>query len=150
VNKRVHAGAGIVAIVLVGSFAIATTAVEIIGDEQAILAVKTVILFALVVLIPSVVVANGSGRSLAAGRRSPLLTRKKRRATAVAVIGIVVLVPCAIVLRILAAAADFGTGFVILQAVELIGGVANFTLLACNARDGRTLTAGRRRSAAMS
>lgn len=86
---------------------------------------------------------------MAAGRRAPLLRRKRRRTVLVALVGIVVLVPCAVVLRIMAVDGDFGTTFATIQAVELAGGLVNLTLLGLNARDGRRLTASsRRRSAA--
>lgn len=144
-KSRIHALAGIVAMVLVASFMTATITVEIIGNDAGILAVKTAILFALIVLIPSIIAAAASGRSLAANRKSPLLTNKKRRAAAIAVVGIVVLVPCAVTLRILAGDHDFSSTFVIVQGVEIAGGIVNLTLLSLNARAGRLLTAARRR-----
>ena len=144
-KSRIHAGAGILAIGLVASFMTATVTVEALGDDEAVLWVKTAILAALLLLIPSVMVAGASGRSLARGRTSPLLKAKKRRTAAVAVVGLGVLLPAAVVLRGLAAAGDFGTTFVTVQAVELAGGAVNLTLLGLNARAGRTLTAARRR-----
>lgn len=144
-KSRIHALAGIAAIVLVTSFMTATIIVEIIGGDAAVLAVKTAILFALIVLVPSIIVAAASGRSLAANRKSPLLRNKKRRAVAIAVVGIVVLVPCAVTLRILAADHDFSSTFVIVQAVEIAGGIVNLALLSLNVRAGRLLTAARRR-----
>jgi hypothetical protein len=74
-----------------------------------------------------------------------LLTAKKRRTAAIAVIGLLVLVPCAVVLRALAASGDFGSTFVGVQVLELVGGAANLTLLVLNARAGRLLTGARRR-----
>jgi hypothetical protein len=146
VKKRIHAVAGITALTLVATFMVATILAEIVGERSAVLGVKTAILFALVVLIPSVMIAGGSGRSMAAGRRtSPLLRRKQRRATLIAVVGITVLVPCAVVLRSLAADGNFGTMFIAFQAVELAGGAVNLALLSLNARDGRLLTAATRR-----
>jgi hypothetical protein len=145
VKNRVHALSGILAIILVTSFMATTVITEIVGEKGIILTAKTAILFALVVLIPSIIIASGTGRSLAAGRTSPLLNTKKLRAALIAVVGIVVLVPCAVTLRILAAADDFGTTFVVVQAIELAGGIVNLTLLVFNARAGRLLTAARRR-----
>lgn len=147
-KKRIHAVAGIVALTLVATFMTATIVVEIIGDRSAIVAVKTAIVLALFALVPSVMIAGTTGRSMAAGRRTPVFRRKRRRTALVAVVGIVVLVPCAVVLRIMAVDGDFGTAFATIQAVELTGGLANLTLLGLNARDGRRLTAPSRRSAA--
>ena len=146
-KKRIHPVAGILAMTLVASFIVATVLVEALGDQSTIVAVKTAILFALAILIPSVMIATGTGRSIAAGRKSPLLRRKRQRATLVACIGLLVLLPCAIVLRNLALAGNFGVAFVSIQAVELAGGLSNLVLLALLARDGRILTAARRRRA---
>jgi hypothetical protein len=145
VKGRVHATAAIVAIVLVATFMTATITVEVLGDADAVLATKTAILFALLLLIPSVMIAGGTGRSLVAGRTSPLLRAKQRRTAAVAVIGLGVLLPAAVILRALAAADDHGLTFLLVQAVELVGGAVNLVLLGLNARAGRTLTAARRR-----
>ena len=146
VKTRIHALAGIAATALVATFMTATIVAEvIIRDRAVILGVKTAILFALIILIPSVMIAGGTGRSLAAGRTAPLLRDKKRRAALVAVIGLTVLVPCAITLRILAGHAAIGPAFYVVQAIELAGGAVNLTLLARNVRAGRLLTAARRR-----
>jgi hypothetical protein len=145
VKNRIHPLAGMLAIALVATFMTTTITVEIVGNKTAILGAKTAILFALIILIPSVVIAAGTGRSLATGQNSPLLRNKKRRAALVAVIGIAVLVPCAIILRILAADGSYGPTFIVIQAIELVGGIVNLTLLGLNARAGRLLTAGRRR-----
>ena len=144
-KNRIHAIAGMLAIALVATFITATIIVEVAGDDASILAVKTAILFALIILIPSVMMAGGTGRSLAASRTSPLLKNKKRRAMLVAIVGIVVLLPCAITLRVLAGNGNIGPAFIAVQTIELVGGIVNLTLLILNARAGRLLTAARRR-----
>jgi hypothetical protein len=147
-KKRIHAMSGIAALALVATFMMATIVVEIVGDHSAIAAVKTAIVFALFALVPSVIIAGATGRSMAAGRQAPVFRRKRRRAALIAMIGILVLVPCAVVLQIMAVDGHFGTTFATIQAVELTGGLINLTLLSLNARDGRRLTApSRRRSA---
>jgi hypothetical protein len=147
-KKRIHLGAGLVAMTLVAAFFLATVAVELSGDSAAVLAVKTAIVFGLFLLVPSVMITGITGRSLAANRRAPLLRRKQLRTVLVAAIGITVLVPCAVTLQILAADGNLGPTFALIQAVELVGGLANLTLLGFNARDGRRLTAATRRRAA--
>jgi hypothetical protein len=147
-KKRIHAVAAIVALTLVTSFMMATIVVEIVGDRPAIVAVKTAIVLGLFVLVPSMMIAGITGRSMAARRQAPVFRRKRRQTALVAVVGIVVLVPCAIALRIKAGNGDFGTAFAVIQAVELAGGLVNLTLLGLNARDGRRLTASSRRRTA--
>jgi hypothetical protein len=60
---------------------------------------------------------------------------------AAAAIGLLVLVPCALALRVFAADGRFDTVFAVVQAVEFLGGAVNITLLSLNVRDGRLLTA---------
>ena len=50
--------------------------------------------------------------------------------------GLLVLVPCAIVLNRWAAAGSFDTTFYVVQAIELMAGATNLTLMGLNARDG--------------
>lgn len=59
--------------------------------------------------------------------------------------GLLVLVPCAIVLNRWAAAGTFDTAFYVVQAIELIAGAANLALMGLNARDGLRM-AGRLRA----
>lgn len=143
-KSRVHAIAGTIAITLISLFMVSTILSELLGETGTVQLVKTTILYALAILIPSVMIAGGSGRSLGSGRTAPVLTSKKRRTAGVAAIGLLVLVPCAVVLQRLAAAEDFGFLFGIVQAVELVGGAVNLTLLVLNARAGRALSAARR------
>lgn len=148
-KSRVHAIAGILALTLISLFFTSSVVVEIFGDDDAVALVKTVVVGALFVLVPSLAITGGTGRSLSGTRlRAPLIQRKQRRMAGAAAIGLTVLVPCAVILQSLAADRDFGTAFAVVQAVELVGGAANITLLSLNVRDGRLLTAARRRKAA--
>ena len=60
--------------------------------------------------------------------------------------GLLVLVPCAIVLNRWAAAGSFDTTFYVVQVVELIAGATNLTLMSRDVRDGLRM-AGRLRVA---
>ncbi|GGN94130.1 MULTISPECIES: hypothetical protein [Streptomyces] len=145
-KTRVHAVAGVLALTLISLFFTASAAVEIFGDDHAVQVVKTAIAFALFALVPCMAITGGTGRSLGANRRrAPLIRRKQRRIAAAAAIGLLVLVPCAVTLQVLASDRHFGTEFSVIQAVEFLGGAVNITLLSLNVRDGRLLTAAARR-----
>ncbi|PJE97071.1 hypothetical protein CUT44_11730 [Streptomyces carminius] len=145
-KTRVHAVAGVLALALISLFFTASAVVEIFGDDAAVRAVKTAVVFALFVLVPCMAITGATGRSLGAPRRrAPLIRRKQRRMAAAAAIGLLVLVPCAITLRIFADDGRFDTTFAVVQAVEFLGGAVNITLLGLSARDGRLLTAAARR-----
>ncbi len=132
----VHRTAAAIAMLCIAAFWLSTVAVEAWGHPAAIAAVKRGILWGLLALIPALIVTNASGLRL--GRRFPTATlrAKLRRAVAIAVNGLLVLVPAAFFLDALAQRGDFGPGFVAVQALELLAGAANFGLLAVNARAG--------------
>lgn len=138
-KSRVHAVAGFVGLTLIVLFFTSSVVVELIGDEHAVARVKTLILFGVLVLVPSMMVVGATGRILAGQRDSPLIRAKKKRMIVVAAIGLTVLVPCAVVLQRLAVSGDFDTAFYAIQTVELIGGAVNITLMGLNVRAGRLL-----------
>jgi hypothetical protein len=71
---------------------------------------------------------------------------KKKRMPLIAANGLLVLLPCALLLNHWAAAGSFGAAFYAVQALELAAGALNLTLMGLNMRDGLRLT-GRRRAA---
>jgi hypothetical protein len=93
---------------------------------------------------------GGSGFSLAAGRVGPVVEIKKKRMRLIAANGILVMLPSAIWLYYSAAGGEFGTPFMIVQGIELAGGLTQFYLLARNFRDGLRLSGRLRRRPAIS
>ncbi len=61
---------------------------------------------------------------------------KRKRMPFIAANGLLVLVPCAIVLNRWASAGSFDTSFYVVQIIELIAGPINLTLMSRNVRDG--------------
>lgn len=146
--RRIHPAAGILGFVTILSFWTSTVAVEVLGSHQVILAVKTGILWGMIVLIPSLAIAGATGFKLAGNVSKGPVAAKKRRMPFIAANGILILIPCAVVLQRLAAAGDFGTAFYAVQAIELIAGATNIALMGLNIRDGFRMTKGRRAAAA--
>lgn len=138
-KRRIHAIAGTLAACIIAAFFTSSIVVEIAGNEEAIALTKTVILITLLVLVPSMAITGATGHRLAAHRGGPGIGRKKRRMITVGLIGVGVLIPCAITLQRLAVAGEFGTTFYLVQLVELVAGGVNVSLLALNIRDGRML-----------
>ena len=140
----VHGLAGGVALLTIASFWLATVTVEVFGDMAAVAAVKQGILWGMAVLIPSLMIAGGSGTFLARGWRGGLADAKRRRMPVIAANGLIVLVPAAVFLCWRAGEGLLDATFYIVQAVELVAGAVNLTLLGLNMRDGLRLS--RRRS----
>ena len=138
-KAKIHAFAGGLALLTICIFWGATAVTELFGDGSAITAVKHGILVGMLVLVPSMAIAGASGFSLGKGWRSPAVARKKLRMKIIAANGILILVPAAVFLASKAGAGEFDAAFVAVQAIELIAGAVNITLLSLNMRDGLAL-----------
>ncbi|MCS4505779.1 hypothetical protein NYO91_16970 [Arhodomonas aquaeolei] len=143
-SARVHAGAGVLALALIAIFWMSTVISELWLGEAAVVRVKTDILWAMTVLIPALMATAASGSRMARGRGGALLGRKRRRMPVIAANG--VLVPCAVFLQMRASVGMLDGTFFAVQALELLAGAVNLTLMGLNMRDGLRL-AGRPRPA---
>ena len=65
-----------------------------------------------------------------------MIATKKKRMPFIAANGILVLIPCAIVLNRWAANGEFAAMFYAIQALELLAGATNMVLMGLNVRDG--------------
>ncbi len=145
--RRLHPVLGGTALALVASFWTASLVVEIMGDGAAILAVKTAILYAMILLIPAMAGAGATGFRLGARMKHPLVAGKRRRMPVIALNGLLVLLPCAIYLQARAAAGEFDGWFTAVQGLELAAGAFNIALLTRSLRDGHALARLRTRAA---
>jgi hypothetical protein len=144
--KHAHRIAAILALLCLVTFFLSTVLVELFGSLAAVAQVKALIVTpGLWIMIPAMAAAGGSGMFLGKSRRGRLLDAKKKRMPFIAANGLLVLLPCAIVLDRWAAAGTFDTTFYVVQAIELIAGATNFVLMGLNARDGLRM-AGRLRA----
>ena len=125
---------------LVATFWTATVVAESALGPQAILAVKTAILYGMIGLVPALALAGGTGFSLAGSRGGRLIRTKKRRMPVLAANGLLILAPSAVFLHARAATATFDGWFVGIQVLELVAGAVNLTLLLLNLRDGLRMT----------
>ena len=144
---RAHAAAGSLACVLILSFWTSTAAVELFGSDPAIARVKLVIACCLPVLVAALATTGLTGRRLCGQTPRGLAARKLTRLKIAAANGVLVLIPAALFLAVRAAHGQFGTGFAIVQAIELVAGPVNLVLLGLNMRDGMRMS-GRFRKAA--
>lgn len=143
--KTIHPITGALALLTIISFWLSTAMSELFGSEALVVTVKTMIPWGFLILIPALMAAGGSGFQLGKAWRNPLVTVKRKRMPIIAGNGIVILIPSALYLSSKAQAGSFDAGFYMVQAIELIAGAVNITLLGLNMRDGLKLT--RKRSA---
>jgi hypothetical protein len=135
-SKLIHPVAGALALVTIAIFWLSTALTELFASQAAIIAVKTAIPWGFLLLIPALAAAGGSGFALAKGRRAGLVGAKIKRMPLIAANGILVLIPAALFLASKARGAEFDASFYAVQALELVAGAANITLLGLNMRDG--------------
>jgi len=134
--KIIHPMAGVLAILTIATFWLSTALAELFASQAVVTAIKMAIPWGFLVLIPALAAAGGSGFTMAKGRRTGLIGTKIKRMPIIAGNGILVLVPSALYLASKARAGEFDTAFYAVQALELVAGAANITLLGLNMRDG--------------
>ena len=139
-KTKIHAVAGAIGFLTIATFWTTTLLSELLGDQVFITSVKHFVLWGMLVLIPAIAVAGGSGFSLSADRRGRLFNTKKKRMPIIGANGLLILIPCAFFLSAKADAGEFDTVFYAIQGLELVAGAANLTLMALNIRDGLRLT----------
>ena len=142
--RLVHPVAGTFAFLMILAFWTSTVGSELLGSLDTVAVVKQAIPWGFLILVPALAVTGASGFRMAAGASEPRIAAKKRRMPVIAANGLLILIPAALYLAMLASRGRFGGLFYAVQAVELAAGAVNLTLLALNIRDGLRL-AGRLR-----
>ena len=128
---RVHLAAAVGAVAVIVTFLVSSAVTELIGTAGTVHALRHGIVLGLPLLIACLATVALTGRCLGGKSRAPVVRRKRRRMQLIAAVGLVVLVPCAVVLNYQAIPA--------LEIAELAAGGLNLALLVLNFRDGRAL-----------
>lgn len=139
-KTKIHAIAGGIGFVMILLFWTSTTISELFMSHETVAAVKAMILNGMLVLIPAMAVAGGSGMAMGRKRKDALTKAKKTRMPIIALNGLLILVPAAWFLAGKAAAGEFDSTFYTVQMIELIAGAANLTMMGLNIRDGLRMT----------
>jgi len=137
---RIHLCAAVGALALITTFLVSSAVTDLAGNGADVHSLRQWIVFALPVLIGCLAAAALTGRRLARKSKAPAIRRKQRRMQVVAALGIVVLVPCALILDVLTASASASAVVTGLELTEMLAGALNLTLLLLNVRDGRGLS----------
>ncbi|WP_375750075.1 hypothetical protein [Vibrio sp. HN007] len=134
----VHKIAAVIATLCIATFFSSTLIVELFGSMDSIRQIKALIVFpGLYILVPAIAVAGATGSSMAKQRKGRVIDRKKKRMPIIAANGLLILIPAAILLNQWAEAGSFDTKFYIVQAMELLAGLTNLSLMVMNIRDGQ-------------
>jgi hypothetical protein len=138
-RQRVHLTAATIAFLTILTFWVSTVTVELFGSDHLIRTVKHAIPWGFLALVPALAVTAATGFSMGRASRAPLIRAKKRRMPFIAGNGLLILVPAALYLAHLATIGSFGATFYTVQAIELLAGAVNLTLMSLNIRDGINL-----------
>lgn len=134
---KLHFIAALIAFACIASFFTATVLVELFASKAVIAQIKSLIVTpGLYMLIPALAITGATGFVSASDRKGRLLNNKKRRMPYIAANGMLILLPCAIVLNQWAAAGQFDNRFYVVQGLELMAGATNLVLMGLNMRDG--------------
>lgn len=135
-----HSIMGFLATALIITFFLSSVIVELVGNEAEIAQVKQMIVYGLWGLVPAMAIIGLSGRAITGLRQGRLIQTKMRRMKLIALNGLFILLPCALILNYLAVAGNFNLTFYLLQGIELAAGAVNIGLMGLNIRDGLRLT----------
>ncbi len=138
--KRIHPLAGNIAFLMILTFWTSTVVAELFLPVAAVVAVKQAIPWGLLILVPALAITGASGFRIAGAASDPRIAAKKRRMPFIAGNGVLILIPAALGLSVLASRQEFDGLFYAVQAVELIAGAVNLALMSLNIRDGLRLT----------
>ncbi len=138
--KRIHPVAGTIGFLTILAFWISTVASELFGSVDMIAAVKQTIPWGFLILVPALAITGASGFRMAGSSSAPGIVSKKHRMPFIAGNGLLILIPAALYLAMLASRGEFGSLFYGVQAIELVAGAVNLTLMSLNIRDGLRLT----------
>ncbi len=139
-KKIVHPIAGVIALLTIASFWVSTVVVELFGSEAAVVALKTFIPWGFLILVPALAATGGTGMAMVRQARGGLVRKKLRRMPIIAANGILILIPSALFLSCKASSGAFDGVFYAVQALELLAGAVNLSLIAMNMRDGLRLS----------
>jgi len=140
-KTKIHAIAGALATLTIFIFLASTLISELFGSYELVAAVKKAIVMpGLFILIPCIIATGGSGFNLSQSRGGRIVQTKMKRMPFIGANGVLVLIPCALILNHWAANGQFDTTFYLVQALEILAGITNLTLLSLNMRDGLKLT----------
>ena len=144
-KRKVHATAAVLSLLFLSAFWTSTAVAELFLSAGAVAHVKQGIAYALLAFVPTMMTTAGTGFAMGAKGQHPLLVGKRRRMPFIAANGLLILVPAAIFLSVRAQAGLFDGAFYAVQAIELVAGAFNVTLIGLSIRDGLRLS--RRRQA---
>lgn len=139
-KTRIHALAGVIGFLTILAFWTSTVTSELFASFETVVFVKGMILKGMFILIPALAIVGASGMAMGRKCKDAPAVAKKKRMPLIAANGLLILVPSAFYLASKAEAGALDSWFYAVQALELIAGAANLTMMGFNIRDGLKMT----------
>lgn len=139
--NRPHQIAAILVVLILTTFWCAIVISDFFLGHEALAAVRLGIVYALIVLVPSMIAVKITGGILAKGRieTDERLQKKKKRATIMAINGVLIMVPAAFFLNYKASLGEIDNIFRVVQGIELFVGSFQYYFVIANLRSGLKL-----------
>lgn len=134
--RYIHMCAALLSAIILASFWTSTLIAELFLSSAKVATVKFVIACALFFFVPLIMATALTGFTMGGQARHPMLNRKRRRMKFIAINGLLILVPCAILLSVRARDGVFDSVFIAIQTLEIVAGAINLILIGLNIRDG--------------
>jgi|GEM_PF-2941081 len=139
--KLAHFFTGILVLGTLTTFWLALIISDFFLDQDALAQVRLGIVYALILLIPSMIAVKATGSKLGADRitNDVRIQHKKKRATWMAINGALIMVPAAFFLNYKASHDEIDLAFRVVQGIELFVGSFQYYFVLKNFRVGMTL-----------
>ncbi|MDD1782562.1 hypothetical protein LRP49_15425 [Enterovibrio sp. ZSDZ35] len=136
---NIHRGAGALALLTIISFFSSTVIAKLFGTVDQVTTVKAVIASLLPVMMMFMMITGATGKKLYPNKGKGVIGAKQLRMRIASMTGLLVMVPAAVYLYFKSEAGEFDAFFWSVQALELVGGAVNLTMISLNIRDGLSL-----------
>lgn len=136
---KIHGITGGLAFLFIASFWISTLISEVFLNHAAIVVVKQTILYAFIMFIPCIMICGILGMKMGGKSQYAPIAAKRKRMPIISLNGLVILLPCAFFLYFRAKIGQFDGVFYAIQALELIAGALNLTLMGLSIKNGLSL-----------
>lgn len=137
--RHIHLIASRTAFLCILTFWTSTLISELFLSQLAVIAVKNAIAYGVFLLIVAMAVTGATGFKMGGKSKHHNIVAKKKRMPFIALNGLLVLLPCAFYLCHRANLGQFDGVFYGVQAVELVAGLVNLSLMGLSMKDGMNI-----------
>ncbi|ASK27388.1 hypothetical protein [Neisseria chenwenguii] len=143
--RKIHAIAAVMAFCCIALFWSSTLISELFLSLAAVVKVKQLIVYTMILFIPSMAIMGATGMKMGGKSTFAPIAAKRKRMPVIAMNGLLILLPAAFFLNSKAQAEAFDSVFYTVQVIELLAGLVNLSLMGLSMRDGFAIRRGKKR-----